>query len=88
MYCFSGYIPAPIIFGSIIDTACLLWRENCGGSTGVCLLYDIEQFRYKYIGEIMCGCGNTVYFYYVIFSRTIFYYGALMLRRAFFTFYC
>ncbi|XP_014663795.1 PREDICTED: solute carrier organic anion transporter family member 5A1-like [Priapulus caudatus] len=44
-----GYIPAPIVFGNTIDTTCLLWKEQCGDS-GSCLLYNIEQFRYKFIG--------------------------------------
>ncbi|KAK3087583.1 hypothetical protein FSP39_007828 [Pinctada imbricata] len=44
-----AHIPSPIMFGNTIDTACLLWRDNCG-SSGSCLVYDIEQFRYKYVG--------------------------------------
>ncbi|XP_060516350.1 solute carrier organic anion transporter family member 3A1-like isoform X2 [Cylas formicarius] len=46
-----GYIPAPILFGNLIDSTCLLWKSTCGGSKGGrCLLYDIEQFRYRYVG--------------------------------------
>lgn len=46
-----GYIPAPIVFGNLIDSTCLLWKSTCGASiTGRCLIYDIEQFRYKYVG--------------------------------------
>lgn len=45
-----GYIPAPILFGNLIDSTCLLWRTSCGNRGGRCLLYDIEQFRYKYVG--------------------------------------
>lgn len=46
-----GYIPAPILFGNLIDSSCLLWKSPCGKTTGGrCLLYDIEKFRYKYIG--------------------------------------
>ncbi|XP_029640892.1 solute carrier organic anion transporter family member 5A1 [Octopus sinensis] len=44
-----AYIPAPILFGNIIDTACLLWRNKCGNN-GSCLVYDIVQFRNKYVG--------------------------------------
>ncbi|GAB1599393.1 solute carrier organic anion transporter family member 5A1-like [Argonauta hians] len=44
-----AYIPAPILFGNIIDTACLLWRNRCGNN-GSCLVYDIVQFRNKYVG--------------------------------------
>jgi organic anion transporter 3A len=42
-----GYIPAPILFGNLIDSTCLLWKSTCGEKGGRCLLYDIEQFRYK-----------------------------------------
>ncbi|KAF2885002.1 hypothetical protein ILUMI_21176 [Ignelater luminosus] len=45
-----GYIPAPILFGNLIDSTCLLWKNTCGAKGGRCLLYDIEQFRYKYVG--------------------------------------
>ncbi|XP_052119953.1 solute carrier organic anion transporter family member 5A1 [Frankliniella occidentalis] len=45
-----GYIPAPILFGNLIDSTCILWKQTCGEKGGRCLLYDIEQFRYKYVG--------------------------------------
>ncbi|XP_030762294.1 solute carrier organic anion transporter family member 5A1-like [Sitophilus oryzae] len=48
-----GYIPAPILFGNLIDSTCLLWKSTCGTKGGRCLLYDIEQFRYRYVG--LCG---------------------------------
>lgn len=45
-----GYIPAPILFGNLIDSSCLLWKSSCGEAGGRCLIYDIEKFRFKYIG--------------------------------------
>ncbi|XP_022915157.1 solute carrier organic anion transporter family member 3A1-like [Onthophagus taurus] len=48
-----GYIPAPILFGNLIDSTCLLWKSSCDEKAGRCLLYDIEQFRYRYVG--LCG---------------------------------
>jgi organic anion transporter 3A len=45
-----GYIPAPILFGNLIDSSCLLWKSTCGETGGRCLIYDIEKFRFKYIG--------------------------------------
>lgn len=44
-----GYIPAPIVFGNLIDSTCILWKQSCGEKGGRCLLYDIEQFRYRYL---------------------------------------
>ncbi|XP_055304283.1 solute carrier organic anion transporter family member 74D-like [Sitodiplosis mosellana] len=38
-------IPAPIIFGRIIDSTCLVWNKKCGRQ-GNCLLYDPIKFRY------------------------------------------
>ena len=40
----SAYIPAPILFGNTIDTACLLWRNRCGNN-GIlsCLWYCTIQ---------------------------------------------
>lgn len=43
-----GYIPAPILFGNLIDSTCLLWKSTCGEKGGRCLIYDIETFRYKW----------------------------------------
>lgn len=47
-----GYIPSPIIFGNVIDSACLLWSvRRCSNLlpaiSGRCLRYDILDFRYK-----------------------------------------
>eukprot|EP00093_Oithona_nana_P005745 05745.XXX_182220_189329_1 [CDS] Oithona nana genome sequencing. len=50
-----GYIPSPILFGNVIDSTCLLWKQSCEGEAGGrCLMYDIEAFRYKYVG-VCCG---------------------------------
>ncbi|KAK7054568.1 Solute carrier organic anion transporter member 5A1 [Halocaridina rubra] len=45
-----AYIPAPIMFGSVIDSTCLMWKSSCGEKGGRCLIYDIEMFRYRYVG--------------------------------------
>ncbi|XP_076056544.1 organic anion transporting polypeptide 30B isoform X2 [Oratosquilla oratoria] len=45
-----AYIPSPIMFGSVIDSTCLLWKNTCGEKGGRCLLYDIEQFRFRFVG--------------------------------------
>lgn len=50
-----GYIPSPILFGHVIDSTCLLWKSTCDGEAGGrCLMYDIEAFRFKYVG-VCCG---------------------------------
>ena len=37
-----AFIPYPIIFGSIVDSACLIWESKCG-KTGNCWVYDSEK---------------------------------------------
>lgn len=40
-----AFLPAPIVFGWIIDTTCTLWGKTCSG-TGNCWVYDGEQLRF------------------------------------------
>lgn len=42
IFCF---IPAPIIFGAIVDSTCQIWEEKPCGGRGSCLLYDIDRLR-------------------------------------------
>lgn len=36
-----GTIPAPLIFGALIDESCILWQESCDKDAGgACLVYD------------------------------------------------
>lgn len=49
----SGYIPAPMLFGAIIDSTCRLWERDGDSSackTGSCLLYDTDQLRWRTFG--------------------------------------
>ena len=52
--CFLGTVPGPILFGAILDNTCILWQENCDGSTGSCWIYDNVLFG-RYIA-ILCIC--------------------------------
>ncbi|XP_064596760.1 solute carrier organic anion transporter family member 4C1-like [Liolophura sinensis] len=36
---FLGTIPGPILFGTVIDSACLIWKKQCGVKTS-CWIYD------------------------------------------------
>ncbi|KAL9707124.1 hypothetical protein quinque_010642 [Culex quinquefasciatus] len=42
-----GTIPAPMIFGRLIDETCILWQESCDGH-GACLVYD-NAFMSKFM---------------------------------------
>lgn len=34
-----GFVPGPILFGTIVDSSCLFWQHECG-QRGNCWLYD------------------------------------------------
>ena len=58
---FPGFVPAPVIFGSLVDSSCLVWQKLCSG-TGVCLHYDIEEFRLKLHGGGACFIFGALVF--------------------------
>ncbi|KAL1483918.1 hypothetical protein MTO96_032870 [Rhipicephalus appendiculatus] len=37
-----GNVPCPIIYGAVVDSACLFWEDNCG-EPGACRVYDPRQ---------------------------------------------
>ncbi|GFT65176.1 solute carrier organic anion transporter family member 3A1 [Nephila pilipes] len=43
--CIFGFIPYPIVFGVLVDSACLVWEKSCG-ETGNCWFYDVPKFNY------------------------------------------
>ena len=53
---FTGSIPGAIIFGLLLDNACVLWNEECG-VRGRCHYYD----RYKVaISTVLYGVAMKV----------------------------
>uniref|UniRef100_A0A673TFS5 Solute carrier organic anion transporter family member n=1 Tax=Suricata suricatta TaxID=37032 RepID=A0A673TFS5_SURSU len=46
---FAG-IPAPIYFGTLVDSTCLHWGTLKCGESGACRIYDSTNFRYIYLG--------------------------------------
>lgn len=44
-----GNVPCPIIYGAVVDSACLVWKMACG-EKGACGLYDSNVFRMFYHG--------------------------------------
>jgi hypothetical protein len=45
--------PAPMLYGFIIDQACLVTQTSCT-RTGACLLYDADTLRYVMHGTTAC----------------------------------
>uniref|UniRef100_A0A3P9KSZ0 Solute carrier organic anion transporter family member n=1 Tax=Oryzias latipes TaxID=8090 RepID=A0A3P9KSZ0_ORYLA len=60
-----AFMPGPMIYGSIIDTTCILWGNKCGKQTS-CHYYDLDLFRQRFLGLLivfLCGallCFLTV----------------------------
>lgn len=45
-----GNVPCPIIYGAVVDYACLVWDTICD-KTGACSLYNGELFRQFFLGK-------------------------------------
>lgn len=45
-----GNVPCPIVYGAVVDSACLIWKTACG-EKGACWLYDSHVFRVFYHGK-------------------------------------
>ncbi|MBN3289767.1 SO1C1 protein, partial [Polypterus senegalus] len=46
-------IPAPIYFGAIIDSVCMIWGVRTCGGRGACRMYQMDNFRYLFQGMIL-----------------------------------
>ncbi|KAJ9574320.1 hypothetical protein L9F63_026033, partial [Diploptera punctata] len=44
-----GNVPCPIVYGAVVDSACLVWEMACG-ERGACWLYDANVFRMFFHG--------------------------------------
>lgn len=57
-----GTIPAPIIFGRLIDESCILWEETC--TNGSCLVYDNKKMsRYMFSLAFMGKMLSLLFFF-------------------------
>ena len=66
----SGWMAGPIVFGSIVDTACVVWSTSCSGK-GACSLYDNDSLRIKkHTFELIPKlCVITLYFFVFYHAR-------------------
>lgn len=47
-----AYIPGPVLWGALIDKACVLFQESCD-KTGYCMVYDTDKFRTFYYSTVL-----------------------------------
>uniref|UniRef100_A0A1I8PGJ0 Solute carrier organic anion transporter family member n=1 Tax=Stomoxys calcitrans TaxID=35570 RepID=A0A1I8PGJ0_STOCA len=59
-----GTIPAPMIFGTLIDETCILWQETCDEEAGACLVYENSQMsRYMWILALTGKLCSVTFFF-------------------------
>ncbi|KAL3872884.1 hypothetical protein ACJMK2_036065 [Sinanodonta woodiana] len=55
-----GSIPGPVLIGTVIDKACLIWRGGSCGSQGFCMLYSHDKLSLGvllwWVITMMIGC--------------------------------
>jgi organic anion transporter 4A len=61
-----GTIPAPMIFGRLIDESCILWQqESCRTGSGACLLYDNRNMaKYMLLLAVVGKLCSVIFFFF------------------------
>ena len=57
----EGTTPGPVMFGVIVDSACVVWQDSTCGERGVCWLFRQENLSLRimawWIGLKLCGAA-------------------------------
>ncbi|KAM4619812.1 solute carrier organic anion transporter family member 2B1 isoform 2-T3 [Polymixia lowei] len=49
MFRVLAFMPGPVLYGSAIDSTCILWGRKCGKNTS-CQYYNLDYFRHRFLG--------------------------------------
>ncbi|PNF24215.1 Solute carrier organic anion transporter family member 4A1 [Cryptotermes secundus] len=61
-----GTIPAPMVFGALIDETCILWQESCHeDENGACLVYDNEYMSRYMLALAFIGKAASLLFFFL-----------------------
>jgi len=55
-----GSIPAPIVFGALMDSTCILWHKSCDGESGSCRAYDNSKMSQILLIVALIGKGVSL----------------------------
>ncbi|CDW54665.1 OATP domain containing protein [Trichuris trichiura] len=44
-----GTFPSPLVYGTLLDNACLRWNKSCN-IRGACVIYDADEMRLWFVG--------------------------------------
>ncbi|KAM4796208.1 solute carrier organic anion transporter family member 2B1 [Rhinophrynus dorsalis] len=61
-----AWLPGPVMFGSMIDSTCLLWGKKCD-KKAACLYYDNNLLRHRYIGLQMLFKILALFFFIAVY---------------------
>lgn len=58
-----AFLPAPVLYGSAIDSTCILWGKKCKKNTS-CQYYNLDYFRHRFLGlQTFFVFGGLVFFF-------------------------
>lgn len=62
----AGMIPAPVLFGALIDRACLAWQQQpCNSEKGSCFTYDNWSMGTYFLTLVFCCKGLSLLFFVI-----------------------
>lgn len=66
MFHLAGTIPAPVIFGSLIDLTCLWWSQSCDeDGKGSCRFYNNRQMSHNLLALAIVGKSLSTLFFFL-----------------------